>query len=154
MFSVYSCGSGMDIALGSYIRDYRKLLGLMQGCDGYISISAGEGWDQPLVEAMGLGVPVLVTRNTAHEQYCDLFNSTLINCRNEIAYDGIWFTGNKGKWYPPIDFESYFFNWVVQLGGTYLTDKGKAAKRDMKGYYSLKNGILAARLLPQLNEIK
>jgi len=99
----YSNGSNVDIAICNYIADFKLMEALVSAVDTYISISAGEGWDQPLIEAMGLGKVCIVSNNTAHTEYANEHNCFIVNCGIQTAKDDIWFHGNRGKWYPPIE---------------------------------------------------
>lgn len=88
------------IALFPFLNDMREMQRIMRYCDVFLSSSRGEGWNQPLVEAMGLGLPVIATNCTAHTAYLTTDNAILLDCSPEIADDGIWFKGNRGNWYP------------------------------------------------------
>jgi glycosyltransferase involved in cell wall biosynthesis len=91
-------------------------LGIMSSCDIHLGLSKGEGWDMPAVEAMGMGLPVILSKNTAHLEYLyeselnsanlvlpakDVISHTFIDCEETVANDGIWFF-NKGNWYTPV----------------------------------------------------
>lgn len=89
-----------SIILMPPVTNQRDLIKVISTGDAYISVSSGEGWDQPLVEAMAAGVPCIATHNTAHRMYCTIESSWLIPCNTETAHDGKWFTGDRGRWYP------------------------------------------------------
>ena len=95
--------SPITFGLMGFVQSMQLMHDMYFASDGYISLSAGEGWDQPLVEAMSLGLSCLATDNTAHKQYVNKDNCTLIQCEQEIAFDGTFFMGNKGIWYPPTE---------------------------------------------------
>ncbi len=83
-----------------FLESQKDLMQLMKISDMFISTSRGEGWDQPLVEAMSLGPLCIATHNTAHAHYCNSNNSVPISTKSEIADDGIWFNRDKGFWFP------------------------------------------------------
>ena len=121
--------SNISFALCPFIESMPLMHSIYRASDGYISISAGEGWDQPLVEAMSLGVPCLATNNTAHSEYITFDNSVRVQCEKEIAYDGQFFMGNKGMWYPP-HHGSLLSQWIYFCIED-LTEIGDNAKNDM-----------------------
>lgn len=88
------------IILMPTIASQRDLIKIISTGDAFISVSSGEGWDQPLVEAMAAGVPCIATDNTAHQTYCTSASSWLIPCGEKTAHDGKWFHGDRGDWYP------------------------------------------------------
>lgn len=47
----------------------RDLAGIYRSCKAYVCASRGEGWNLPMMEAAGVGLPVIVPRTSAH---CDL----------------------------------------------------------------------------------
>ena len=60
--------------------------------------SRGEGWNLELLEMMSVGRHVIATNYSAHREFCNAENSTLIDINNvELAYDNKWFFG-QGKW--------------------------------------------------------
>jgi glycosyltransferase involved in cell wall biosynthesis len=93
-------------ALFPFLKSQKDLLRYLAFADIYVSTSKGEGWDQPLVDAMGMGKHCLATYNTAHTEYLNEDNCIIIPCRTELAQDGKWFHGNRGDWYPAIDLDT------------------------------------------------
>ena len=126
--------SRITIALIDFIESMPFMHSLYEASDGYISISAGEGWDQPLVEAMSLGVPCLASNNTAHTEYTTTSNSLQIECDQEIAHDGMFFRGDKGVWYPPKQ-KHLIENWR-KFCLTDLARIANTAKTDMYNDYT------------------
>jgi len=47
----------------------RALAGIYKACKVYVCASRGEGWNLPMMEAAGVGLPVIVPKTSAH---CDL----------------------------------------------------------------------------------
>jgi len=61
--------------------------------------SRGEGWNLEALELLSMGRHVIATACTAHLDYLNEQNATLVPVGPlELAYDGKWFTG-QGKWY-------------------------------------------------------
>jgi glycosyltransferase involved in cell wall biosynthesis len=61
--------------------------------------SRAEGWNLEALEMMSVGRPVIITNYSAHTEFCNNKNSSLIDVNDtEAAYDGIWFDGNVGDW--------------------------------------------------------
>lgn len=60
--------------------------------------SRGEGWNLELLEMMACGKNVITTDYSAHTEFCNNDNSSLIEIQNtEPAFDGKWFF-NQGNW--------------------------------------------------------
>lgn len=60
--------------------------------------SRGEGWNMEAMELLSMGRHIIATKCSAHTDYLDSENSTLIDVRSkEFAYDGKWFFG-QAKW--------------------------------------------------------
>jgi glycosyltransferase involved in cell wall biosynthesis len=49
---------------------YAQTLELKRGCDCYVSLHRSEGWGFGLIEAMGLGVPVVATAYSGNMDFC------------------------------------------------------------------------------------
>ena len=96
-------GENKKILLMPFMDSQIRLNNFINAADAYISISRGEGWDQPLVDAMGMGMLCVVSYNTAHTEYINGKNAIVIPCNRELAVDKIWFDGSKGDWYPITD---------------------------------------------------
>jgi len=132
--NIYEADNNIIIALIDFIESMPFMHSLYKASDGYISISAGEGWDQPLVEAMSLGVPCLASNNTAHTEYINESNTLKVECTQEIAFDNIFFRGDKGVWYPPQQ-NSLIEKWQ-QFCLKDLSALGTKAEQDMYHNYT------------------
>src|SRR5579884_4196887 len=71
----------------------------------YISVSLGEGWDQPMVEAAAAGLQLIAPNHSAYTAYLDESVARLLPCALEPAVfqdsgdDDIWFRGTE--WWRP-----------------------------------------------------
>ena len=68
-----------------------------------IQISHGEGWDLPLTEMLGCGLPTIASNCLGHSEYLNeapaLQKELVIEPEGEeVANDGIWFKGTQGNW--------------------------------------------------------
>lgn len=71
---------------------------IIRQCDCGIFPSRAEGWNLELLECMACGLPVVTTNYSAHTEFCNSFNSYLIEPKGlEEAYDGKWFF-KQGDW--------------------------------------------------------
>jgi glycosyltransferase involved in cell wall biosynthesis len=71
---------------------------LINSCDVFVAPSRAEGWNLPALEAMACGKHIITTNYSAHTEYCNSENATLIEItRTEPANDGVWFQG-QGDW--------------------------------------------------------
>lgn len=85
--------NGIDrpkISIITDILDESQIIDLIRSCDGYVSVSNGEGFDLPMVQAMSMEKMIISTRFLAHEDYLDDSNSvnvpfTLMPCVNAQA---------------------------------------------------------------------
>ena len=98
---IYSLNN-VKLYLFSHIASHISLLSLYKRADIFATYSAGEGWDLPCVDSIYMGCDVIGTHNTAHEEYSSHFKKKLL-CDRIIANDGIWFKGERGHWYPPVE---------------------------------------------------
>jgi glycosyltransferase involved in cell wall biosynthesis len=58
-----------------------------------------EGWGLPTIEMMAMGKPVAATGWGAPMEYLQAGTYWAITGEDALAYDGIWFRGNKGNWH-------------------------------------------------------
>lgn len=90
--------NGNMIVLFSRRTKYEDIIRMYATVELYISASAGEGWDLPLVEASTI-TKIIGTANTAHLEY--LSKSEYIPVKGSVvANDSIFFNGTQGSWYP------------------------------------------------------
>lgn len=79
-------------------QNQKQLFQLVAQCDCGVFLSRAEGWNLPLVEAMGLNKPVIATNCSAHTEYINGNNCLPVNIDTYTgAYDGKWFF-NQCKW--------------------------------------------------------
>lgn len=72
------------------ILDENQIISLIRGCDVYTSVSKGEGFDLPMMQAMAMEKLIVTTRFLAHSDYLDDTNSidvkyTLTPCVDAMA---------------------------------------------------------------------
>lgn len=65
-----------------------------------------EGWNLPLMEAIKSGLPCIATNYSAHTEYLTPeydYNPNLLlnNLTPTVAYDGVFFKGDRGSWMVP-----------------------------------------------------
>lgn len=78
--------------------DPRSLAELMRSCDCIVSLSRGEAWNLPLLEAMSCGTHVIATNYSGHTEFLNHKNANLVDINGlERAFDGKWFFG-EGEW--------------------------------------------------------
>lgn len=74
------------------------LANLMSYSDCGIYISRAEGWNLELLETMAMNKPIIATNYSAHTEYCNNENCSLIEIHDsEPAKDDKWFHGT-GNW--------------------------------------------------------
>lgn len=75
-----------------------EVLAIMNQADIGVWPALAEGWNLELLEMMALGKQVIATNYSAHTEFCNADNATLIDVRTTVpAYDGKWFYG-QGEW--------------------------------------------------------
>jgi len=80
------------------VETHAEIAGIMQGADCGVFPSRGEGWNLEALEMMACGKSVIATHYSAHTEFCNDRNSSLIAIEEtEPAYDGKWFFGD-GNW--------------------------------------------------------
>lgn len=92
-------------ALGSKITIFPRLTSqqdvaqIMTEADIGVFPARAEGWNLELLEMMSCGKNVIATNYSAHTEFCNKENCSLISIDNlEIAYDGKFFHGQGGEW--------------------------------------------------------
>lgn len=61
--------------------------------------SRAEGWNLEILEMMSMGKHIITTNYSAHTEFCNDQNASLIHISNlEPALDGIFFHGSTGEW--------------------------------------------------------
>lgn len=134
-----------------------QIISLIRGSDAYVSVSKGEAFDLPMVQAMALEKLVVATRFLAHKDYLNDSNSldvkyTLTPCTEASAplYDSYQY------WSKP-DMESYI-NALRQAYTLIKEDKAKpygvAARKTIEDNFSCEvNTPKIAQILRSLNTI-
>lgn len=89
---------GSKIKVLSRLGSQKDVANVMSQCDCGIFPSRAEGWNNEAMEMMAMDKPIIITNYSAHTEYCDSTNSSLIHIDNlESAKDNIWFDGT-GEW--------------------------------------------------------
>jgi len=91
------------------IEKHSDIYNLYCAADVYYACSKGEGWDLPAVEAISQNCPVILSSNTAHLEYDNIYDfqkpifkeTSIIPCKEALAIDNVFFHGNVGNWYEP-----------------------------------------------------
>lgn len=140
---LYNKASGLTskpkVSIISDILDEEQVIRLIRGCDAYVSVSKGEGFDLPMMQAMALEKLIVTTRFLAHSDYLNDTNSmnvkyTLTPCSDAMAplYD------SYQMWSVP-DMESYVQSLrlayrMIRTGGS--KQLGKSARETIINTYS------------------
>lgn len=75
-----------------------ELAALMAECDCGVFLSRAEGWNLDAAEMLAMGKQLIITRCTAHMEYCTRENAMFVDVdETEAAHDGVWFHG-QGRW--------------------------------------------------------
>lgn len=86
------------IKIFSRVKTQYDLANIISQVDCGVFVSRAEGWNNEILEVMGMDKPCIVTNYSAHTEYCDKNNSFLVDVENlEPAFDNKWFFG-QGKW--------------------------------------------------------
>lgn len=76
---LYNKASGLHskpkVSVITDILDENQIISLIRGCDVYTSVSKGEGFDLPMMQAMAMEKLIVTTRFLAHSDYLDDTNS-------------------------------------------------------------------------------
>lgn len=89
---------GHKIRFIDRVPDHKSVISIMSRMDCGVFISRAEGWNLELLEMMALGKPVIATNYSGHTQFCNKYNSLLVDIDTlEPATDNIWFHG-QGDW--------------------------------------------------------
>jgi glycosyltransferase involved in cell wall biosynthesis len=88
-----------------------------RACQAFVSMSLGEGWNLPMVEAAACGLPVIVPRNTAHLDLVDNTCAFVIDPEGYAAYPG---AEDICQWYEDAPFSMFGKKSHAQLVTTLL----------------------------------
>ena len=81
------------------VKTHKEVYNIMSSVDCGVFPSRGEGWNLELLEMMACGKQVIATNYSAHTEFCNDNNTRLIDIDSlEMAFDGVWFDGEKGSW--------------------------------------------------------
>jgi len=81
------------------VSTHQEVAEIMRATDCGIFPSRAEGWNLELLEMMALGKNVIATNYSAHTEFCNDQNSSLIEITDfETAFDGVFFDGSSGEW--------------------------------------------------------
>jgi glycosyltransferase involved in cell wall biosynthesis len=93
---IYSQDSRIKLFNG--VDSHADIARLISSTDCGIYISRAEGWNLELLETMAMNKPVIATAYSAHTEFCNQYNSYLINItETEKAIDNKAFIG-QGNW--------------------------------------------------------
>ena len=76
---------GRVLFLHNVVFPYLELGSLYRSADAYVSVSRGEGWDMPLIEAMACGLPAIATDWGAHRDFTNDANCFLLRIRGTLS---------------------------------------------------------------------
>lgn len=99
---------------------------LMSYSDCGIYVSRAEGWNLELLETMAMNKPIIATNYSAHTEYCNSENCTLIDIyESEPAKDNKWFNGS-GNWAKITDSQKEHLIWHMREMYKYRTRENPA----------------------------
>ena len=80
------------------VHTQEEVYNIMCKIDCGVFPSRGEGWNLELLELMAVGKHVIATNYSAHTEFCNKENCSLVEIdEKEPAFDGKWFFG-QGNW--------------------------------------------------------
>ena len=86
------------VRLINRVQTQEEVYNIMCKIDCGVFPSRGEGWNLELLELMAVGKHVIATNYSAHTEFCNKENCSLIEIdEKEPAFDGKWFFG-QGNW--------------------------------------------------------
>ncbi|MWD29553.1 glycosyltransferase, partial [Aquicoccus sp. SCR17] len=81
---------------------YRDLLHLKAGSDCYLSLHKSEGWGFGMIEAMGLGVPVVCTAYSGNMDFCSEETAWLVDYEEKLLAPDEYIVVREGsRWAEP-----------------------------------------------------
>lgn len=131
---------------------YSELILLKAGCDCYISLHRSEGWGFGLIEAMGLGIPVVATSYSGNMEFCSEESSWLVE--SDITYvheDDYIFVTPGQKWAEPRLSHAVDVLRQVRMNSELRGAKAKNAQEYVRTHFS--KASIARRYAERLNSI-
>jgi glycosyltransferase involved in cell wall biosynthesis len=90
---------GNKIKIINRKQSQEEVYNIMAQTDCGIFPARAEGWNLELLEMLACGKHVITTKYSAHTEFCNEKNASLIDIDElEPAYDGVWFNGKIGHW--------------------------------------------------------
>lgn len=83
----------------SRVEDVNQVADIYRRSDCVVSFSRAEGWNLPLLEGLACSKPVVATNYSAHTEFLNKDNATLVEIDElEPALDGVFFTNPDNLW--------------------------------------------------------
>lgn len=81
------------------LEHHSQVAQLYQQSDCVVSFSRAEGWNLPLLEGLACGRSIIATNYSAHTEFLNSDNSTLVDINElEPAIDGVFFHNPNNQW--------------------------------------------------------
>lgn len=144
---------GSKIKILPRVNTHEDVADIMKAADVGVFPSRAEGWNLEALELMACGKHIVISNCSAHTEFCNGNNSTLIEMGElEDAHDGIWFNG-QGRW-ASIG-EEQIHNFAAQMYNLYQLDQTKMLMPNLSGVatakeFSWKN--MAKKIIALTNE--
>lgn len=131
--------SDSRVRLLDRVPTHHEVAQVMASANCGIFPSRAEGWNLELLEMMSMGKHVIATNYSAHTEFCNDQNASLIEIEDlEKAEDGIFFDGAVGEWASlegaPFDqavehMRSFYEYWKSDRGQQYNMEGVETAKQ-------------------------
>ena len=139
---VSGLGLGEKVVFVNEYISQDALVSLTNACDAYVSLHRGEGFGLGIVEAMYLGLPVVVSDYSAVREFCNKDNSIPISYRRIVpdseAIDHVGYKNVK-TWIEPDEDEAAQALRRLYDDENLRKELGLNAQRFVKEYFSIQN---------------
>jgi glycosyltransferase involved in cell wall biosynthesis len=90
---------GSKIKFIPRVKTQLEVYNIMRSVDCGVFPSRAEGWNLEALELLSCGKSLIITNYSAHQEFCNDENSSLVDITNlELARDDVFFRQGEGKW--------------------------------------------------------
>ena len=120
---------------------FKGVMSLSASCDVYVSLHRAEGLGLGMLEAMGLGKPVIASAWSGNMSFMDLSSACLVRCRPVPLSDSFRYHGAQipagGLWAEPIREDAVAYMRLLHKDTRFRESAGRRARLGYEAYQAV-----------------